>query len=69
MLKGFILGLSENEIERDLSQRAAEVQENTEEVTEDYDEQGAAVSDDSAGEAEEYNELYEPKDVGMSMGI
>ena len=65
MLKEFMLGLSENEIERNLTQRAVEASENTE----DYDEQGAAVSDDSAGESEEYNELYEPKDVGMSMGM
>ena len=73
-LKEFMLGLIENEIERDLSQRAAEMQENTEEVNEDNDEQEeAAVSDDSdedpEGAEEKYQEPDEPEDVGMSMGI
>ena len=40
--KEFMLGLIENEIERDLAQRAAEAPENTEEATEDCDEQEEA---------------------------
>ena len=62
--KEFMLGLIEDEIERDLAQRAAEAPENTEEATEDNDEQEeAAVSDDPDEDPEE------SEDVGMSMGM
>ena len=50
--KEFMLGLIEDEIERDLAQRAAEAPENTEEATEDCDEQ------------EEADEEYEEQDNG-----
>ena len=69
--KEFMLGLIENEIERDLTQKAVEVQKNIEELTEDNDEQEeTAVSDDSAEEAEaEYEEQDESEEVGMAMGM
>ena len=64
--KEFMLGLIENEIERDLAQRAAEAPENTE----DYDEQEeAAVSDDSAEDLEEAEEEYEEQDNGDVEGV
>ena len=68
--KEFMLGLIENEIERDLAQRAAEAPENTEEVTEDNDEQEeAAVSDDSAEDPEEVEEEYEEQDNSDFEGV
>ena len=76
--KEFMLGLIENEIKRDLAQRAAEAPENTEEASEDYDEQEEAegeneeqdngdFSEDSDGESDE--EIDEDEEQGMSMGM
>ena len=68
--KEFMLGLIEDEIERDLAQRAAEAPENTEEATVDCDEQEeAAVSDDPDEDPEESEKPDESEDVGMSMGM
>ena len=63
--KEFMLGLIENEIERDLAQRASmsEETDNIEVATEDYDEQEeTAVSDDSAEDYEETEEECEEQD-------
>ena len=66
--KEFMLGLIEDEIERDLAQRASlsEISKNAEGEAEEYDEQEeTAVSDDSA----ESEEPDESEVVGMSMGM
>ena len=77
--KEFMLGLIENEIKRDLAQRAAETPENTE----DYDEQEEAeeeceeqdnddFSEDSDGESDQIDEdeeFDEDEEQGMSMGM
>ena len=67
--KEFMLGLIEDEIERDLVQRASlsEVSKNAEGEAEDYDEQEeAAVSDDSAEDPEEAEEQDNSDFEGVS---
>lgn len=58
--KGFVIGLIENEIERDLAQRQAEIEatENSESVSED----SKYLNDDEL-------EQSECEDMGMSMGM
>lgn len=71
--KQFVIGLIENEIERDLAQRTAvnEAPTDSEEVGEQLDEQdNDTVSDDFDSENEDLDdERDETEDQGMSMGM
>ncbi len=71
--KEFVIGLIENEIERDLTQRAAasEALTDSEEVGEQLEEQdNAAVSDDfDSGIVDLDEEQNEAQEMGMSMGM
>ena len=78
--KQFVIGLIENEIERDLTQRAAvnETPTDFERVTEEHAERQEtavvsdyeSVSDDfEAEDVDEDEELYEDQDEGMAMGM
>ena len=67
--KQFVIGLIENEIERDLSQLAA-MSEEPNDSEEDEEQDNAAVSDDFDSENEDLdNEPDEFEDQGMSMGM
>ena len=78
--KQFVIGLIENEIERDLTQRAAvsEVPTGSEKVTEERAEQQETVAvsdcesvsgDESEGSEDLDDEQDESEDMGMSMGM